>query len=138
MSDWNEAAMNPYLEENNLDFMSFTIIHKCVLGETYQTNVSNRAEEHQWFSVPLTRPTTSPQRSSVRGCANSPEDGHPLSDRGVEVVVVWDGGDPEVGVVLRRGVGPIAVSCSLGDTGVTVVCEFGCFLILALHTAHYL
>lgn len=86
----------------------------------------------------LTRPTTSPQGSSVRGSADPSEDGHPLSDRGVEIVVVGYGGDPETGVVLRRGVGPIAVACSLGDAGISVVCEFGCFLILALHTAHYL
>jgi len=74
----------------------------------------------------------------VRGGADPSEDGHPLSDGGVEVVVVGDGGDPEAGVVLRRGVGPIAVARGLGDAGVSVVCEFGCFLILALHTAHYL
>lgn len=74
----------------------------------------------------------------MRGSADPTEDGHPLSDRGVEVVVVGDGGDPEAGVVLWRGVGPIAVARSLGDAGVSVVCEFGCFLILALHTAHYL
>ena len=74
----------------------------------------------------------------MRGSADATKDGHPLSDGGVEVVVVGDGGDPEAGVVLRRGVGPIAVAGSLGDAGVSVVCEFGCFLILALHTAHYL
>lgn len=74
----------------------------------------------------------------MRGSVDPSEDGHPLSDGGVEVVVVRDGGDPEIGVVLRRGVGPIAVARSLGDAGVSVVCEFGCFLILALHTAHYL
>lgn len=74
----------------------------------------------------------------MRGSANPSEDSHPLSDRGMEVVVVGDGGDPEIGVVLWRGVRPIAVACSLGDAGISVVCEFGCFLILALHTAHYL
>ncbi len=74
----------------------------------------------------------------MRGSADPSEDGHSLADGGMEVVVVGDGGDPEAGVVLRRGVGPIAVACPLGDAGVSVVCEFGCFLILALHTAHYL
>ncbi|TNN85421.1 hypothetical protein EYF80_004443 [Liparis tanakae] len=53
--------------------------------------------------------------SSVSGGADPSEDGHPLSDGGVEVVVVGDGGDPEAGVVLRRGVGPIAVARYLGD-----------------------
>lgn len=86
----------------------------------------------------LTCATPSSQGSSVRGSADSSEDGHPLSDRGVEVVEVGDGGDPEVGVVLWCGVGPIVVARCLGDAGVSVVCEFGCFLILALHTAHYL
>lgn len=56
----------------------------------------------------------------------------------MEVVVVGDGGDPEVGVVLWRGVGSIAVARSLGGAVVSVICEFGCLLILALHTAHYL
>lgn len=87
-------------------------------------------------AVSVTCATTSPKGSSVRGSADSAEHCHPLSHGGVEVVVIGDGGDPEAGVVLRRGVGPIAVACSLGDAG--VVCEFGCFLILALHTAHYL
>lgn len=35
---------------------------------------------------------------------------HSLRGRGGEVVVVGDGGDPEAGVVLRRGVGAIAVA----------------------------
>lgn len=74
----------------------------------------------------------------MRRSADSSEHGHPLSDGGVEVVEVGDGGDPEVGVVLRRGVCSIAVARCLRDAGVSVVCEFGCFLILALHTAHYL
>lgn len=86
----------------------------------------------------LTRPTASPQGPRVGGGADTSKDSHPLSHGGVEVVVVGDGGDPEVGVVLRRWVGPITVRGSLGDAGVSVVCEFGCFLILALHTAHYL
>jgi len=74
----------------------------------------------------------------VRGGADPSEHGHPLPDRGVEVVVVGNGGDSEVRVVLRRGVSPIAIPGSLGDAGVPVVCKFGCLLILALHTAHYL
>lgn len=86
----------------------------------------------------LTCPSAGPQGPGVRGSVDPPKDGHPLSDGGVEVVVVGNGSDPEVGIVLRRGVGPIAVPGSLGDAGVSVVCEFGCLLILALHTAHYL
>jgi len=86
----------------------------------------------------LTGPSTSPQGSSVRGSADPPEDSHPLSDGGVEVVVVGDGGAPQAGVVLRRGVSPIAVAPPLGEAGFSLVCQFGCFLILALHTAHSL
>ena len=66
---------------------------------------------------------------------------YPLANGCLEVVEVWDGGDPEVGVVLVlwRGVGSIAVARgTLGDAGVSVVREFGCFFILALHTAHHL
>lgn len=66
------------------------------------------------------------------------EDSHPLCACGVEVVVVGDGGDPKAGVVLRRGVGSIAVPRALGETGLSVVCEFGCFFILTLDTAHSL
>lgn len=54
----------------------------------------------------------------------------------MEVVVVGDGGDPEAGVVLRRGVGAIAVPRVVRETGLPVVGEFGCFLILTLDTAH--
>lgn len=85
---------------------------------------------------PLTCPTTGPQGPGVRGRVDPTKNGHPLSDRRVEVVVVGNGGDPD-GIVLRRGVGPIAVP-GLEDAGVSIVCEFGCLLILALHTAHYL
>ena len=74
----------------------------------------------------------------MRGSCDPPKDGQPLSDRGMEVVVIGDGGGPEARVMLRCGVSPIAVAGSLGDAGVLVVSEFGCFLILALHTAHYL
>ena len=57
----------------------------------------------------------------------------------MEVVVIGDGGDAEAGgVVLGCGVGPIAVAGILRDAGVTVLRQFGCFFILALHTAHYL
>ena len=75
------------------------------------------------------------------GGVDPSEDGHPLADRRLEVVEVGDGGDPEAGIVLvlRRGIGAIAEACgTLGDAGVSVVCEFRCFFILALYTAHYL
>lgn len=64
------------------------------------------------------------------------EHGDALGGATVEVVVVGDGGDPEAGVVLRRGVGAITVSRVVRDAGFPVVSEFGCFLILALDTAH--
>lgn len=86
----------------------------------------------------LTCPTTTPKSSGIRGSADPPKDSQSLSDRGMEVVVIGDGGDPEARVMLRCGVGPIVVAGSLGGAGVSVVSEFGCFLILALHTAHYL
>lgn len=41
---------------------------------------------------------------------DSSEHGHSLRGRSVKVVVVGDGGDAEAGVVLRRGVRPIAVA----------------------------
>lgn len=69
---------------------------------------------------------------------HSPEHGHPLCGAAVEVVVVGDGGDPEAGVVLRRGVGPIAVPRVVRDARLTVIGEFCCFFILTLDTAHSL
>lgn len=69
---------------------------------------------------------------------DSPEHGHPLRGSAVEVVVVGDGGDPEAGVVLRRGVGPIAVSRVVREAGLPVVREFRCFFILTLDAAHSL
>lgn len=54
----------------------------------------------------------------------------------MEVVVVGDGVDPEAGVVLRRGVGSIAVSRVVREAGLPVVSEFCCFFILTLDTAH--
>lgn len=65
-----------------------------------------------------------------------PEHGDPLRGAAVEVVVVGDGGDPEAGVVLRRGVRAIAVPRVVREAGLPVVGEFGCFLILTLDTAH--
>lgn len=62
--------------------------------------------------------------------------GDALGGAAVEVVVVGDGGDPEAGVVLRRGVGAIAVPRVVREAGLPVVGEFGCFLILTLDAAH--
>lgn len=56
----------------------------------------------------------------------------------MEVVVVGDGGDPEAGVVLWRGVGPIAVPRVVREAGLPVISEFCCFFILTLDTAHSL
>lgn len=56
----------------------------------------------------------------------------------MEVVVVGDGGDPKAGVVLRRGVGSIAVSGVVREAGLPVIGEFCCFFILTLDTAHSL
>lgn len=56
----------------------------------------------------------------------------------MEVVVVGNGGDAEAGVVLRRGVGPIAVARMVREAGLPVVGEFRCFFILTLDTAHSL
>lgn len=63
---------------------------------------------------------------------------HPLWGGAVEVVVVGNGGDAEAGVVLRRGVGPIAVARMVREAGLPVVGEFRCFFILTLDTAHSL
>lgn len=87
----------------------------------------------------LTCPTTSPKRSGVRRSADPTKHCHALAHGGVEVVVVRNGGDAKTGVVLRCGVCPIMVAGgSERVAGVPVICKFGCFLILALHTAHYL
>lgn len=69
---------------------------------------------------------------------DSPEHSHPLCGGAVEVVVVGDGGDPEAGVVLRRGVGSIAVPGVVREAGLPVISEFCCFFILTLDTAHSL
>lgn len=74
----------------------------------------------------------------MRGRVDSAEHGHPLTDGRVEVVVVGDGGDSEAGVVLGRGVGPIAVPSVLRDTGLSVIRQFSCLFVLTLYTAHYL
>lgn len=87
----------------------------------------------------FTCPTTSPKCSGVRRSADPTKHRHPLAHGGVEVVVIRNGGDAKTGVVLRCGVCPIMVAGgSERVAGVPVVCQFGCFLILALHTAHYL
>lgn len=81
----------------------------------------------------------------MRGGADAAKDGHALAHGPVEVVVVGDGGDAaEAGVLLRHGVAAISVGArrrrhwTLGDAAVTFVRQFGGFLVLALHTAHYL
>lgn len=63
---------------------------------------------------------------------------HPLRGGAMEVIVVRNGGDPKAGVVLRRGVGPIAVARMVREAGLPVVGEFRCFFILTLDTAHSL
>lgn len=87
----------------------------------------------------VTCPTTSPKRSGVRRSADPTKHCHPLAHGSVEVVIIWNGGDAKTGVVLRRWVCSITVAgSSKGVAGFSVVRQFGCFLILALHTAHYL
>lgn len=91
-------------------------------------------------TVPICVTCSTPrsQRSGVRGRVHSTEHSHALTDGGMEVVVVGDGGDSKDGIVLRCRVGPIAISCVLWDTSFSVVCEFGRLFVLTLHTAHYL
>ena len=69
---------------------------------------------------------------------NSSEHSHPLRGAAMEVVVVWDGGDPEAGVVLRSGVCPVAIARVLWQARrlPRFISEFSCFFILALDTAH--
>lgn len=57
----------------------------------------------------LTCSASGPKCPGLRRCVDPSEHSHPLCGAAVEVVVVGDGGDPEAGVMLRRGVGPIAV-----------------------------
>ncbi len=96
----------------------------------------HRLIEKSFFT--LTRSAPRPKRPGLRGRVDSSEHGHPLCGAGVEVVVVGDGGDPEAGVVLRRGVGPIAVPRVVREAGLPVISEFCCFFILTLDTAHSL
>lgn len=56
----------------------------------------------------------------------------------MEVVVVGDGGDPKAGVVLWCWVRPIPVPRVVWEAGLPVICEFCCFFILTLDTAHSL
>lgn len=86
----------------------------------------------------LTCSASGPKRPRLRGCVDPSEHSHPLRGAAVEVVVVGDGGDPKAGVMLRRGVGPIAVPRVVREAGLPVVCEFCCFFILTLDTAHSL
>lgn len=74
----------------------------------------------------------------MRRRVHTPEDGESLACGCVEVVVVWDGGHAEAGVVLRGGVCAIAVPGALGQAAVPLLRQFCCFFILTLHTAHYL
>lgn len=95
--------------------------------------------EYQRQPWRLTCPTTSPKRSGVRRSADPTKHRHPLAHGGVEVVIIGNGGDTKTGVVLRRWVCSIMVAgSSKGVTDFSVVRQFGRFLILALHTAHYL
>lgn len=86
----------------------------------------------------LTCSSTRPQRSRLRGRVDPSKHRHPLCGGAVEVIVVGNGGDPEAGVVLRRGVGTIAVARMVREAGLPVVGEFRCFFILTLDTAHSL
>ena len=69
---------------------------------------------------------------------NSPEHSHPLRGAAMEVVVVWDGGDPKAWVVLRSGVRPVEIAHVLWQACrlPRFISEFSCFFILALDTAH--
>lgn len=89
----------------------------------------------------LSNPTCSasgPKCPGLRRCVDPSEHSHPLCGAAVEVVVVGDGGDPEAGVMLWRGVGPIAVPRVVREAGLPVISEFRCFFILTLDTAHSL
>lgn len=75
----------------------------------------------------------------MRRAVDSSEHRHgALADGSMEVVVVGNGGDPEAGVVLGRRVGSIAVPGVLGNARLSLICQFGCFFVLTLYTAHYL
>lgn len=86
----------------------------------------------------LTCSSTRPQRSRLWGRVHPSKHRHPLRGGAVEVIVVRNGGDPKAGVVLRRGVGAIAVARMVREAGLPVVGEFRCFFILTLDTAHSL
>lgn len=86
----------------------------------------------------LTCSSPGPERPRLRGCVDSSKNGYPLCGGAVEVVVIGNGGDAKAGVVLRRGVGPIAVSWVVWEAGLPVIREFCCFFILTLDTAHSL
>lgn len=113
----------------------------CCMGYLLTSKKSvltqNKYVDH-WMITNLTCSSTRPQRSRLRRRVDPSEHRHPLCGSSVEVVVVGNGGDPEAGVVLRRGVGPIAIARMVGEAGLPVVGEFRCFFILTLDTAHSL
>lgn len=74
----------------------------------------------------------------MRRRVHTPKDGESLASGCVEVVVVWDGGHTEAGIVLRSGVCAIAVPGALVQAAVPLLCQFCSFFVLTLHTAHYL
>lgn len=93
-------------------------------------------EYHQQISC-FTCPTASPKCSALRRSADPTKHCHPLAHGGVKVVIIWNGGDTKTGVVLRCWICSITVA-GKGVAGFSGVRQFGCLLILALHTAHYL
>lgn len=86
----------------------------------------------------LTRSSPGTQGPGMRWRVHTPKDSESLASGRVEVVVVWDGGHAEAGVVLRSGVCAIAVPGALVQAAIPLLCQFCCFFILTLHTAHYL
>lgn len=89
-------------------------------------------------SLILTCSSSRTQGPSMRRRVHTPKDGESLAPGCVEVVVVWDGGHAEAGVVLRSGVCAIAVPGALVQAAIPLLRQFCCFFILTLHTAHYL
>lgn len=133
-SVWHEKCIFKYViilktaTEKNLDKSN-----KCAFAHL---TCSKRLIKKSFFTLTCSSP--GPKRPRLRGCVDSPEHGHPLCGGAVEVVVVGDGGYPEARVVLRRGVGSIAISRVVREAGLPVISEFCCFFILTLDTAHSL
>lgn len=113
-----------YISQANLNF-----------GKLY-----NREKKYPDLSkiTSLTCSSTRPQRSRLRGRVHPSKHRHPLGGGAMEVIVVGYSGDPESGVVLRRGVRPIAIARMVREAGLPFVGEFRCFFILTLDTAHSL